>query len=143
MAIFSVFGKAATGQRLERMRRSPNFKGDHFENLVSTDVTLKGASLFEMLREYRNRPADTAPVQPLPSVKTDLSALPGEGAWVVWFGHSSYLLKVEGVTILVDPVFSGNASPVSTRFTPCTCRSERRAVNALSSSALTSRTAPS
>ena len=46
-------------------------------------------------------------------MRTDLRALPDEGVWVVWFGHSSYLLKVEGVTILVDPVFSGHASPVS------------------------------
>ena len=113
MAIFSVMGKAPAGARLERMRRSPNFKGDHFENLVPTPVAKEGVSFFKLLREYWNRPADTAPKQRLPSVRTDLRALAGEGVWVVWFGHSSYLLKVEGVTILVDPVFSGNASPVS------------------------------
>jgi len=95
------------------MRRSPNYKGDRFENLVPTEVTIKGSSFFKMLKEYRNRPADTAPAGRVPSVKTDLRALPDEGVWVVWFGHSSYLLKVEGLTILVDPVFSGNASPVS------------------------------
>src|ERR1700677_869261 len=113
MALFSVMGKAPAGARLERMRRSPNYSGDRFVNLVPTDVTIKGASLFKMLGEYRNRPADTAPVGPIPSVRTDLRTLPDEGVWVVWFGHSSYLLKVEGATILVDPVFSGNASPVS------------------------------
>jgi L-ascorbate metabolism protein UlaG (beta-lactamase superfamily) len=32
---------------------------------------------------------------------------------LVWFGHSSYFLKAGGYTILVDPVFSNNASPVS------------------------------
>ena len=32
---------------------------------------------------------------------------------VVWFGHSSYFIKVNDLTILVDPVFSGHASPVS------------------------------
>ncbi len=95
------------------MRRSPNYKGNRFENLVPTEVTIVGASIFKMLREYRNRPADTVPPGLLPSIKTDLSGLPDEGVWVVWFGHSSYLLKVEGLTILVDPVFSGNASPVS------------------------------
>jgi L-ascorbate metabolism protein UlaG (beta-lactamase superfamily) len=113
MALFSVLGKAATGQRLERMVRSPNYKLERFQNLVPTEVTLKDASFFRMLREYRNRPANTAPAKALPVMKTDLSALPDKGAWFVWFGHSSYLLKMEGVTILVDPVFSGNASPVS------------------------------
>jgi hypothetical protein len=61
-------GKAPAGARLERMRRSPNYSGDRFVNLVPTDVTIKGASLFKMLGEYRNRPADTAPVGPIPSV---------------------------------------------------------------------------
>ena len=31
----------------------------------------------------------------------------------MWFGHSSYFLQVDGKRILVDPVFSGSASPVS------------------------------
>jgi L-ascorbate metabolism protein UlaG (beta-lactamase superfamily) len=113
MALFSVFGKAPAGARLQRIRQSPNYKQDHFENPVPTTVTLEGASLFKMLREYRNRPADTAPGQPLPVVRTDLRALPADKDWVVWFGHSSYLLKIDGLHILVDPVFSPNASPVS------------------------------
>jgi L-ascorbate metabolism protein UlaG (beta-lactamase superfamily) len=111
--LFKVMGKAPSGARLERMRRSPNYKGVRFENLVPTEVTIKGTSFFKMLREYRNRPKDTAPPGRIPAVRTDLRGLPDEGVWVVWFGHSSYLLKVEGLTILVDPVFSGNAAPVS------------------------------
>jgi L-ascorbate metabolism protein UlaG (beta-lactamase superfamily) len=106
-------GNSPAGMRLERMRRSPNYKADRFENLVPTEVTVRGISFFKMLREFRNRPADTAPAGRIPAVKTDLRALPAEGAWIVWFGHSSYLLKIGGMTILVDPVFSGNASPVS------------------------------
>jgi L-ascorbate metabolism protein UlaG (beta-lactamase superfamily) len=113
MALFSVMCKGLAGARLERIRRSPNYRGDRFENLVPTGVTVKGTSLFKMLREFRNRPADTVPAVRVPSIKTELRALPDEGVWVVWFGHSSYLLKVEGLTILVDPVFSGNAAPVS------------------------------
>ena len=113
MALFPVFGKAPAGARLQRIRQSPNYKQDHFENIVPTEVTLKGASLFKMLGEYRNRPADTAPSLPLPVVRTDLRALPADKDWVVWFGHSSYLLKIDGLHILVDPVFSANASPVS------------------------------
>jgi L-ascorbate metabolism protein UlaG (beta-lactamase superfamily) len=113
MAIFPVMGKAPAGARLERIERSPTVRDGRFQNLTPTEVTLKGTSIFKMLTEYRNRPADTAPGRPLPSMRTDLAALPGDGVWLVWFGHSSYLLKVEGVTILVDPVFSGNAAPVS------------------------------
>jgi L-ascorbate metabolism protein UlaG (beta-lactamase superfamily) len=31
---------------------------------------------------------------------------------LVWFGHSSFFIQAEGKRFLVDPVFSGNASPV-------------------------------
>ena len=69
--------------------------------------------MFKMLRAFSNRPANTAPPKPLPSIRTDLRQLPDDRATLVWFGHSSYLLKIGKTHILVDPVFSGNASPVS------------------------------
>jgi L-ascorbate metabolism protein UlaG (beta-lactamase superfamily) len=31
---------------------------------------------------------------------------------IVWFGHSSYFIQVDGKRILVDPIFSGRSSPV-------------------------------
>ena len=65
------------------MKQSPNYKQDHFENSVPTTVTLEGASLFKMLGEYRNRPADTAPSHPLPIVRTDLRAMPADKDWVI------------------------------------------------------------
>ncbi|GHB60530.1 MBL fold metallo-hydrolase [Persicitalea jodogahamensis] len=70
-------------------------------------------SMASSMRDYLRPGKDRQPSQPLPSVKTDLSTLPSDGATVVWFGHSSYLLKIAVKTILVDPVFSGNASPVA------------------------------
>ncbi|RZL17655.1 MAG: MBL fold metallo-hydrolase, partial [Pedobacter sp.] len=38
--------------------------------------------------------------------------LPLDSNVLVWFGHSSYFMQIDGKRILVDPVFSGNASPV-------------------------------
>ena len=49
----------------------------------------------------------------LPSKKTDLKNLDSRKNVLVWFGHSSYFIQVDGKKILVDPVFSGNASPLS------------------------------
>ncbi|HEX9508949.1 MAG TPA: MBL fold metallo-hydrolase [Puia sp.] len=113
MALLPVFGKAPSGGRLERIQQSANYGKDHFQNAVPTEVTLKGVTIFKMLREYRNRPVNTRPNNPVPSVRTDLRALSSDMPAIVWFGHSSYLLKIKGLSILVDPVFSGNASPVS------------------------------
>jgi L-ascorbate metabolism protein UlaG (beta-lactamase superfamily) len=61
------------------------------------------------------KPANTRPPKALPSVKTDLKNLPGGNPVIVWFGHSSFLLKIDGKHILVDPVFSGYVSPFKTQ----------------------------
>lgn len=113
MALLPVFGKKPTGERLKRIEGSPQYAEGRFQNGVPTEVTLKDTSILKMLREYRNRPKDTAPPSSLPSVRTDLRYLSADAPVIVWFGHSSYFIKVKGFTILVDPVFSGNASPVS------------------------------
>ena len=31
---------------------------------------------------------------------------------MVWFGHSSYYMQLEGKSFLVDPVLTDNASPI-------------------------------
>ena len=113
MTLFPVFGKAPAGARLQRILQSTHYKDNHFENFVPTTVTVPGVSIFKMLREMRHRPADAQPPHPIPSVRTDLRALPKDRVTIVWFGHSSYLLQIHQTTILVDPVFSGHASPVS------------------------------
>ena len=113
MSLLKVLGKTPSGARLQRIRRSTHYRDGSFQNLVPTNVTSKDANFFKMLGDYRHRPASTAPSQRIPSVKTDLKNLPDDQASLVWFGHSSYLLKLGKTHILVDPVFSGNASPVT------------------------------
>lgn len=70
-------------------------------------------SYFTMLAATLNRPKDSRPRGIVPSVKTDLKNLPSDKPVIVWFGHSSYLIHAAGLNILVDPVFSGHASPFS------------------------------
>lgn len=45
-------------------------------------------------------------------MKTDLLNLKADQDILVWFGHSSYFMQLDGKRILVDPVFSGSASPL-------------------------------
>src|SRR4051812_9280846 len=50
--------------------------------------------------EDRARPIRPAPHRPNPK------AWPDRGLYAAWIGHSTVLLKADGVTILTDPVFS-------------------------------------
>ncbi|HEY4287609.1 MAG TPA: MBL fold metallo-hydrolase [Puia sp.] len=111
MALFPQFGKAPAGERQQRIEQSPNYRDGSFQNLVPTEMSLKDVSVVKVLWEFVRKPANTKPSRPIPSVHTDLRALPDDQISIVWFGHSSYLMKIGKVHVLVDPVFSGNAAP--------------------------------
>ena len=52
---------------------------------------------------------------PLGPFRTDASVYatpPASGLRVTWFGHSSMLLEIDGVRVLIDPVWDERASPV-------------------------------
>lgn len=118
IAVFSYmklpkFGKNPTGERLSLMHKSPNFKKGKFNNFHPTPEITEGHSITEVIFEFLFKKSERRiPTEIIPSVKTDLLDLPPGEDILVWFGHSSYFMQIDGKRILVDPVFSGNASPV-------------------------------
>lgn len=109
----SIYGKLPSGPRLKRIQSAPNYTNKAFQNLSHTPAFAEDASFFKTMKEFLKKPAHVEPSAKLPFVKTDLQGFkPAEPA-VVWFGHSSYLLHLHGKNILVDPVLSGNAAPLS------------------------------
>jgi len=108
------FGKAATGERLKRILHSPNFRNGKFQNQSFTPNLAEDMSIFEVLQDVVfNRSKRNKPTGMLPSQTTNLLILDPEKDVLVWFGHSSYFMLIDGKKILVDPVFCGNASPFS------------------------------
>ncbi|HTN38609.1 MAG TPA: MBL fold metallo-hydrolase [Arachidicoccus sp.] len=107
------FGKAPRGNRLEQIKRSPNYKDGSFHNMHFTPTITEGYSMTGVLYNFifRKFPR-TRPIDRIPSVKTDLKNVPITENVLVWFGHSSYFIQLNGKRFLVDPVFSGNASPI-------------------------------
>lgn len=108
-----IYGKLPSGDRLKRINASANYKNGSFQNSSVTNAMTEDASFFKAMRDFFNKPKTVKPPGPIPTVKTDLKKLDTDGASLVWFGHSGYLLNVNSKTILVDPVLSGNAAPVS------------------------------
>jgi len=106
------FGKLPSGERLERLKKSSRYKGNHFENLVETPTLAKDASYVGMMMDFFSKGVDRDPSTTLPVVRTDLKTLTNEKPVIIWFGHSSFLIKFKNRNILVDPIFSLRASPV-------------------------------
>lgn len=108
------FGKRPTGSRLEQIKKSPNYKNNSFQNLSHTPSLTEGVSMFSVLKEFLFKKNDLKkPSQSIPTTKTDLLNLNPLENVVVWFGHSSYFIQIDGKKILVDPVLSNSVSPLS------------------------------
>lgn len=106
-----IFGKFPSGERLERIKKSPNYKDGSFRNISHTTIKTEGDSFFKIFKEFlltKNR----KPKGVMPTVKTDLMNLNPDDNILVWFGHSSYFMQIGGKKILFDPVLSGSVSPV-------------------------------
>lgn len=70
-------------------------------------------SFFKMFRTlikltFKNK--DYHPPKQLPTKEVDWAEFHKEQDCFIWFGHSSFILKLDGVSILNDPVFGDHAS---------------------------------
>lgn len=107
------FGKLPSGERLERIKVSPNYKNGSFQNLSVTPDLTEGVGYTSVMWDFLFAKKDRQiPTYTLPSIKTDLLNLPSGADVLVWFGHSSYFIQVDGKKVLVDPVLSGVATPM-------------------------------
>lgn len=108
------FGKLPSGNRLVKIRNSANYKNGAFQNQSITPDLSDGATYFSVIKEFLfGRRRRATPVDSIPTEKSDLLNMDSKEDVLVWFGHSSYFMQLDGKRILVDPVLSGNASPFS------------------------------
>ena len=108
------FGKYPSGARLERIKKSPNFRDDKFQNQSFTpDISGDDNYITIMYNFFFQKHKDANPKNKIPSQNFDIKSISKTEDVFVWFGHSSYYLQVDGKRFLIDPVFSGAASPIS------------------------------
>jgi L-ascorbate metabolism protein UlaG (beta-lactamase superfamily) len=109
----AALGARATGARLERMRRSPNYSEDHFKNKVPTDQ-LKPGTTWETIERQLFGDEQRTPARPVTLVqrtRADYETPPESGLRVTWMGHATVLAEIEGKRLLFDPMWSDRASP--------------------------------
>lgn len=91
-------------------------KGRQFLNPVPTQVGGPSMIFKALPRLFSGRTNDRQPRKPLGPFRTDTNIYtkqPPSGLRVTWMGHSTSLIEIDGVRILVDPVWDERAAPTN------------------------------
>jgi L-ascorbate metabolism protein UlaG (beta-lactamase superfamily) len=88
-------------------------EGRRFLNPVPT--TIGGfRTILKVLPRFLSSKEEKFPRRPLGPFRTDVglyAVAPESGLRVTWMGHSSMLVEIDGVKVLIDPVWDERASP--------------------------------
>jgi L-ascorbate metabolism protein UlaG (beta-lactamase superfamily) len=109
------FGGTVSGERLEKVHASPHYHDGRFAN-TRAHPSLRSGEVWGYLKEQffggqMRVPSSAIPVSTIPPASMQTQPQPGLRA--IWLGHSSVYLEMDGLRLLLDPVFSDYASPFS------------------------------
>ncbi|MEA2236112.1 MAG: hypothetical protein QOC81_836 [Thermoanaerobaculia bacterium] len=105
-------GGRVTGARLDRVRRSPEYRDGKFHNAQPSRM-LTG-SYRAMLKHQFFGGEQREPTGPIPVIKrtrSDYAIPPASGLRATWIGWASVLVEIDGKIVLTDPVWSERCSP--------------------------------
>ena len=108
------FGAPMTGARLERARANAQYREGRFVNLEPEAPST--TSLLDYTMRQFSGDEVREPPKPVPVLAVDKAALaappPAAGLRAFWIGHASTYAEIDGVRLLLDPVFAEHVSPL-------------------------------
>jgi L-ascorbate metabolism protein UlaG (beta-lactamase superfamily) len=107
-------GKKSQGARLERIKASPRWGGERFQNVHPIPAGLRDPNIpMPKLSEFLCGGERRVPRGKLPAMNPIESWIkqPASGLRVTWLGHSTVLIEIDGHRVLTDPVWGRRASP--------------------------------
>jgi len=107
------FGGSHTDADILRYEESNNYKEGIFRNMTPIDMSMGAKNMVSLTYEFLFNGKERAPkaAPPIQKLSKDTFLNNGENLSFVWFGHSTLLIKMDGKTILIDPMFSDVPSP--------------------------------
>ena len=107
------FGASPAGKHLEQLKKSQNYGGSEFKNLVTTEMNMSAGQMASTMYKWLFEDSGKTPKNPLPTQLTEPHQEDHDSiTQVTWFGHSAILLEIDGKNLLIDPMLGPAASPV-------------------------------
>lgn len=109
------FGGKVTKELKKQYELSPNWRDGSFKNLTQTQTGIDWRQFHKILYKQIKGHKQGLPTVDLPVVHFDVNHFLEEDAKAkfVWFGHSVVLARIHQRTILIDPMFGPDASPIA------------------------------
>lgn len=106
------------GKGLSKAQKNEYAKLDNFHNgkFVNQKLSSMELNYQELLKEYKKKSPNTKPAKNILVEKIDsidIENYSHDITQVIWFGHSTFLLIIDGKKILLDPMLSQKPSPIS------------------------------
>lgn len=109
---YPPLGARASGDARKKIERSPQYHGGKFAYPIPTSMNLPLKTMLGVMKEMlRGSPNRKPSAGAIPMDALDLAALRDGAQKAIWFGHSAALLQLDGVTLLLDPMFGKAPSP--------------------------------
>lgn len=109
--IHPTFGGKQSKEKMKLLAQSPQYQKGKFVNQTTNEWDTSFGSMLSMIKEFLKGKVERKPRTPLPIVPYAPGIDRADSAKVTWFGHSAFLLEVEGKTILFDPMFGKAPTP--------------------------------
>lgn len=106
------FGGKPSKQELREFELTGYFSNGKFENQVETKMDMSLNNIKGMMKDYIKGNPNKIPDIDIPVVSIDSMAVDTfQENRLIWFGHSAFLLQLDGQNILIDPMLGECPSP--------------------------------
>jgi len=113
MQFYPPLGASQSKKQRHTLMNSKQYNGKKFANAVTTEVMISNSDKGSLLKEFLKDSSHRRPSSPLQFqqwIDSDANKSSNEPT-ITWFGHSAAMLKLDGKTLLLDPMLGRAPSP--------------------------------
>ena len=106
------FGKSPTTEQKIEYAKLENFQNGKFKNQHKSPMNI---NYWKIFKELTTKASDRNPYKNILVEKIDSTVIENHNnniTYLTWFGHSAFLLHIDGKKVLIDPMLSKSPSPI-------------------------------
>jgi L-ascorbate metabolism protein UlaG (beta-lactamase superfamily) len=113
MGLSPQFGGKHSKEDIKRYKASGHYEAGKFQNLIPTPMDMNLRNMVSGIKDFvvgvpRKKPDFDLPVKQIDSINLEEN---NDIDRLIWFGHSAFLLQLDGKNILIDPMLGESPAP--------------------------------